>query len=264
MVRDRVSAAREDYALLGLTPEATPEDVKAAWRRTARATHPDLHPNDPDADRRFKAAQAAYERLTDPTRGPAPRARHAGPDDDWFDTCAWIAEAHLLALRGDALPRYATRHTGGPSLVAALTDAVERGALADRAPAGPPSRFGRLWMRYVWRRFDMVVDDGPPGSMSPVGLLRRGDRILLVVWPRVFWAEGVREDEPLRAAVRRSVDLAVAAAAPALLGVALPIRPDTDRAWWVGRLFWPVVWLLVGLLSLVLLGASWSAARAAG
>ncbi len=257
------------YATLGLAPGASPEEIKRAWRRVARATHPDLNPDDPDAARRFKAAEAAHALLTDPERarrvgggfhaGWSPG--RTGPDDDWIDACAWIAEAHLLRLRVDVLPRYATRFRGGPSLVAALAAAVDRG-LAEQAPPDI-SRFGRLWSRSTWRRLELLVDEGPPQGLGPVGLLRRGDRVRLVVWPRALWAEGVRDDDTLRAVVRKSVDLGVTAAAPMVLGVARPglVEPGADRAWWAGRLLWPTVWVLVALLSLVLLGASWRAAN---
>ena len=39
------------------------EDVKAAWRRLAKANHPDAAPGDSEAAKRFQAVQAAYEVL---------------------------------------------------------------------------------------------------------------------------------------------------------------------------------------------------------
>jgi len=56
------------YALLELGEGASPEEVKRAYRRLARALHPDVHPNaSPDElrelERRFAAVSAAYRRL---------------------------------------------------------------------------------------------------------------------------------------------------------------------------------------------------------
>ena len=49
--------------VLGLDPDATFEDVRAAWRRMAKANHPDVRPGDKDAATRFQGVQAAYEVL---------------------------------------------------------------------------------------------------------------------------------------------------------------------------------------------------------
>jgi curved DNA-binding protein CbpA len=53
------------YAILGVKPNATREEVKAAYLRAATQTHPDKNPNDPKAEERFKAINAAYEILSD-------------------------------------------------------------------------------------------------------------------------------------------------------------------------------------------------------
>lgn len=56
------------YTVLGVAEDATPDDVRRAWREAARALHPDRHPNKPDADERFKAAAEAWETLGDADR----------------------------------------------------------------------------------------------------------------------------------------------------------------------------------------------------
>jgi hypothetical protein len=48
---------------LGLGSDAAFEDVKAAWRKLAKANHPDTHPGDKEAAERFRKVQAAYEVL---------------------------------------------------------------------------------------------------------------------------------------------------------------------------------------------------------
>lgn len=232
---------------LALPSDAPVEDVRRAWRRIARETHPDLHPGDPAALARFTAAREAYELLTSDSP-PAP----TGPGPDWFDACAWMAESHLLHLRREALPRFATVAGGGPSLAKALADGVDGGLAAIE---GTPSAWGRLWAWSTWRRLELVIDEGWPMGSSPVSLYPRDGRLLLVLWPRQLWVAGIRDDDAVRTVVRRAVDLGVAAAAPELLGLGSfdPANPGADRTWWVGRLFWPVVWVLVGLFSVFLL-----------
>ncbi len=244
-----------DYAALGLAPGASPEEVKRAWRALARRTHPDLNPDDPDAAKRFTAVQAAYERILDPARvGSVPR--RGEPDADWFDGCAWMAEAHFAHLRQDVLPRYATQHRAGPSVVTALAAAVDVG-LGARAPDVVVVRLARLWVRRVLRHTNVVVDDGPPQGYGTVGILNIRGRTTIVLWPRVLWAEGLRDDDAVRPRIQRDVELAVAAAAPHLLGVVLPIQPGADREWWINQLFWPVVFTIVLALSAVMLETAW-------
>ena len=56
------------YATLELAPDASQREIRAAFRRLARATHPDGHAGDPVLERRFKRIARAYEVLGDPAR----------------------------------------------------------------------------------------------------------------------------------------------------------------------------------------------------
>lgn len=64
----RVAAEADYYVVLGIARHATPDDVRAAYRRAARASHPDLNPGDQTALDRFKRVQLAYDVLIDPAR----------------------------------------------------------------------------------------------------------------------------------------------------------------------------------------------------
>lgn len=54
------------YKVLGLDRKATTADIKKAYRKLARKHHPDLNPNDKEAQRRFQEINEANEVLSDP------------------------------------------------------------------------------------------------------------------------------------------------------------------------------------------------------
>lgn len=53
------------YDLLGALPSDDADGLRAAFRRAAKATHPDMNADDPDASRRFRELMRAYDILTD-------------------------------------------------------------------------------------------------------------------------------------------------------------------------------------------------------
>lgn len=58
--------SNDPYEALGLSKTATADEIKKAYRKLVRSSHPDLHPDDKGAEARFKAISAAYELLKDP------------------------------------------------------------------------------------------------------------------------------------------------------------------------------------------------------
>lgn len=63
---------RDYYEVLGVPREADADDIKRAFRKLARDTHPDANPDDPGAEERFREIAEAYEVLSDPQK----RARY--------------------------------------------------------------------------------------------------------------------------------------------------------------------------------------------
>jgi len=86
------------YDTLGVPADADVDELKAAWRRVAKATHPDTG----GSEAAFQAAESAYATLSDPwlrseyDRSLVQPAPEPGPDEQWVAGApagtSWVAE----------------------------------------------------------------------------------------------------------------------------------------------------------------------------
>lgn len=95
--------AGDPYKTLGVPRDATDKQIRAAYLKLAKTSHPDLHPGDATAEERFKAVSAANDLLGDPER----RAR--------FDRGEIDADGHERPPPGPPPgQRYYRDHAEGP------------------------------------------------------------------------------------------------------------------------------------------------------
>ena len=59
------------YEVLGVSKDATLDEIKKAYRQGAKKYHPDANPNDPSAVEKFKEIQEAYDTLSNPQKKSA-------------------------------------------------------------------------------------------------------------------------------------------------------------------------------------------------
>jgi molecular chaperone DnaJ len=95
------------YQILGVSREASLDDIRQAYHRMAARYHPDLHPDDPDAEARVRSLNQAYATLRDPVRRtcydrwgawgpPAWPLPQAAPPRTWIAAAIY----HLLNVHG--------------------------------------------------------------------------------------------------------------------------------------------------------------------
>jgi curved DNA-binding protein len=93
------------YKVLELDSKATQADIKKAYRKLARKLHPDLNPNDAEAQRKFQQINEANEVLSDPEK----RKKYDAYGKDWEHADAFEeAKRNQRASSGGGGRRYAS------------------------------------------------------------------------------------------------------------------------------------------------------------
>ncbi len=65
---------QDPYKVLGVSPDASDEEIKQAYRRLAKKYHPDLNPGDKVAAQKMQEVNAAYEQIKNPEKATAGQA----------------------------------------------------------------------------------------------------------------------------------------------------------------------------------------------
>ena len=105
----------DPYSVLGVSNNATPDEVKRAYRRLAQRLHPDTNPDNPGAAEQFQNITAAYEILADYNRRAQydrESAQNRDPNDLYFTlritpskrAIAPLKESQVIYLLAEVFP----------------------------------------------------------------------------------------------------------------------------------------------------------------
>ncbi len=75
---------QDPYKVLGVSPDASDEEIKQAYRRLAKKYHPDLNPGDKEAAKRMQEVNAAYEQIKNPEKASTTQESYGGYGYDPF------------------------------------------------------------------------------------------------------------------------------------------------------------------------------------
>jgi DnaJ-class molecular chaperone len=172
MVKEKGKMAEDLYKALGVPKSATADEIRKAYRKIAKASHPDLNPGDKAAEARFKAAQAAWDILGDPDK----RARY---DRGEIDAAGQERTAQQFWRRyADAKEGTRYQSESGYADFADFSDIFSdlfaRGAGA--GGAGGTAGAGRIRTRGQDRRYHLEVDflDAARGTTRRITVPRGG------------------------------------------------------------------------------------------
>src|SRR6516162_1622464 len=84
------------YKILGVDKNASAEEIKKAYRKLARKHHPDLNPNDKEANKKFQQINEANEVLSDPEK----RKKYDQYGNDWVHAEAFEKAQQSAGNRG--------------------------------------------------------------------------------------------------------------------------------------------------------------------
>lgn len=168
---------RDYYQILNVSKNASQDEIKKAYRNLAREYHPDVNPDDPDAEEKFKDINEAYQVLSDKEKRDKydrfgsqwKQYQQTGGRAEDFDWSQWAPQG----ARGGTQYRTVTQEEfeqmfGGG--LGGFSDFFETlfggmsGARTARRPTGQPSQRGQIRGRDIEHTVDLTLEEAFHGT----------------------------------------------------------------------------------------------------
>ena len=170
----------DPYKVLGVSPDASDEEIKRAYRRLAKKYHPDLNPGDQEAARKMQEVNAAYEQIKNPGSAGGYSggykhcatgithwrciAAHHVPDVMHRKDFVPVSTHSLMRSKFDEIGLYMEKKMGHPFFCCdAVLDtysrqiAVYSGYAAEMQPAAWETADRRTYVPFAEEKFDVMV-----------------------------------------------------------------------------------------------------------
>ena len=200
------ASAGDPYEILGVATDASPDEIKRAYRKLAHLWHPDKNAS-PEAEATFKRIASAWEVVGDPTRRRAHdlragRAQRGELPEEFLDHIASAVERAQTWIEEVVLPHYLAGMRGRGAEVAARL-VRDQEALANPAGfKGEPTRRSTRDAARLAARIHVTLSLAPTHDLGWLDRTRDGRWIVtLTPWP--LWANGFRDPVAVDDAVLR-------------------------------------------------------------
>ena len=100
----------DPYKILGVSPDASDEEIKRAYRRLAKKYHPDLNPGDAEAARKMQEVNDAYERIKNPQKASQSDSYGNGGYGGYYDPFGGYRQQSYTNAEGDQYQRSAYQY----------------------------------------------------------------------------------------------------------------------------------------------------------
>ena len=123
----------DPYKVLGVSRDASDEEIKTAYRRLAKKYHPDLNPGDAEAAKKMQQVNAAYEQIKNPEKAAQHQqgAGYGGYYDPFGGFGGYRQQADPFGQQGDTYQQAALnyiRFGRYREAISALSNAAQRDA----------------------------------------------------------------------------------------------------------------------------------------
>jgi DnaJ-class molecular chaperone len=206
---------RDPYEVLGVARDATQEQIRAAYRKLAKAHHPDLRPGDKVAEERFKEISAANELLSDPEK----RGQYDRGEIDATGAPRMRETFYRDFAEGPGGGKYA--HAGGFAEAADLEEMIQE-LFGGRGRAGGGTHGFKMRGPDLRYRLEVGLEELARGAKVSV-TLAEGGTVEVTIPP------GVEEGQVLRLKGKGGAGLGGGPAGDALVEIAIRPHPRFER-----------------------------------